>query len=188
MNKQKNKTTRKHSPRKKADSGSGKKSAERPVSDKSAVFEETLESDSFEEQIDAAGNSAADRNFREDLIEASKNLFYQSEIDSEIEVFFEDRDKFENPGQKNSADFLSNVEARETDFEDFFKDLTVIEDWFEKEEIETAEKFKRLRDLLFQNLENLKVYKIGKIEIEIYIAGFDKNGNLAGIKTKAVET
>jgi hypothetical protein len=41
---------------------------------------------------------------------------------------------------------------------------------------------------LKENLRDLKVYRIGRIEIDIYVIGIDSQNNLMGIKTKAVET
>jgi hypothetical protein len=42
--------------------------------------------------------------------------------------------------------------------------------------------------LLEENLADLTVFRIGSIRIDIYVVGLDADGNLAGIKTKAVET
>ena len=63
-----------------------------------------------------------------------------------------------------------------------------MQDWFGDEETATANKFAELKKLLEDNLRYLKVFKIGKIELDIYIVGLDVESNLIGIKTKAVET
>jgi len=34
----------------------------------------------------------------------------------------------------------------------------------------------------------VKVFKIGDVQIDIYVVGIGSNGNLAGVVTKAVET
>ncbi len=39
-----------------------------------------------------------------------------------------------------------------------------------------------------KNLRNLKVFKVGKIQLDIYVVGLDAENRLLGIKTKAVET
>jgi hypothetical protein len=66
--------------------------------------------------------------------------------------------------------------------------LTEIQDWFGDEEKETAQKFARLRELLEKNLRDLKVFKVGKIQLDVYVVGLDAESKLTGIKTKAVET
>ncbi len=49
-------------------------------------------------------------------------------------------------------------------------------------------KFKRLKQLLIENLNELHVYRVGRVAIDIFVVGRDREGNLAGIKTKAIET
>ena len=62
------------------------------------------------------------------------------------------------------------------------------QDWYGAEEKHNAERFARLQNLLEENLRDLKVFKIGRIEIDVYVVGLDQNNELIGIKTKAVET
>jgi len=45
-----------------------------------------------------------------------------------------------------------------------------------------------LKILLEKKLKELKVFKIGKIQLDIYVVGLDAESNLTGIQTKAVET
>ena len=49
-------------------------------------------------------------------------------------------------------------------------------------------KFLELQKLLEENLRDLKVYKIGRICLAIYVVGIDRDGTLSGVKTEAVET
>lgn len=51
-----------------------------------------------------------------------------------------------------------------------------------------AKKFLELQTLLEENLHDLKVFKLGRIRLDIYAVGIDRNGNPLGIKTQAVET
>ncbi|MEL7246133.1 MAG: nuclease A inhibitor family protein, partial [Cyanobacteria bacterium J06573_2] len=56
------------------------------------------------------------------------------------------------------------------------------------EERETAKKYQALVETLKQNLDNIQVYKIGEVEIDVYIVGQLKSGDWVGLSTKAVET
>lgn len=116
-------------------------------------------------------------------------LYYLSETDSEIFLFAGGKAEAVTReiilSQTKSANDLP-VEERE--FEEFFSRLTKIEDWFGDEEKETAEKFMALKELLKKKLKKLKVFKIGSIELDIYVVGLDSEGFLTGINTKAVET
>ena len=49
-------------------------------------------------------------------------------------------------------------------------------------------RYEELVLLLERRLRDVKVYRVGRIEIECYIVGLDDRGNLSGLKTIAVET
>ena len=125
----------------------------------------------------------------EQIRKAAEGLYYISETDAEIFPF---------EGTKTDAVTKENLLSQtadkpdapieERDFEVFFTRLTKIQDWFGDEEKQTAAKFARLKELLESNLKNLKVFKVGRIEIDVYIVGLDSESKLTGVKTKAVET
>lgn len=126
---------------------------------------------------------------KEKIKKACEGLYYISETDAEISPF---------AGRKAAAvtkeEILSQTKSpsdafvEERNFDELFTRLTEIQDWFGDEEKQTAQKFADLRDLLKNNLRDLKVFKVGKIELDVYIVGLDAESNLIGIKTKAVET
>lgn len=118
---------------------------------------------------------------------ASKELFYISETDAEIIPFVG-----EEADAVNAETILkqtkSDAPIEERDFEDFFKRLTELQDWFGDEETKNANKFAKLKDILQKNLRDIKVFKVGRIEIDVYVVGLDAQNILTGIQTKAVET
>lgn len=91
-------------------------------------------------------------------------------------------------------DVLKNTEhetettIEETTLEKFFYRPTKIEDWFGDEETETAQKFSALQKVIESNLQNVKVFRVGEISIDVYIVGVDADGNFAGLKTTVIET
>ena len=119
----------------------------------------------------------------------TKNLIYISETDAPIIPF-----TLDNAAAVTAAEVLRQTghEARETvetvDADAFFARLTTIREWFGPREKKTAERFAALKVELENELIDLKVFKIGKIQVDIYVVGLDKKGRLAGVKTKAVET
>jgi hypothetical protein len=127
-----------------------------------------------------------------ELKTASENLFYISETDAPFEPFvwktdapfaeIKAEDVLKLAGQKPDA------KVSEKTLDEFFKQPTEIQDWFGDEEKEQVEKFKKLKELLANRLKSAKVFKIGEIQIDIYAVGIDSEGNLTGVKTKAVET
>ena len=123
------------------------------------------------------------------LAEASKGLWYLSETDAEITPF-----RGRETASVSRDNLLPQVgkapatPVEERDFKEFFARLTAEQDWFGDEEKETARRFADLRDILTANLRDLRVFKVGKIELEVYVVGLDEKGVLTGVQTKAVET
>lgn len=130
-----------------------------------------------------------DFNLPRKIKEISEGLYYISETDAEILSFagseaaaVNKENLLKQTGNKPDAP------VEERSFAEFFARLTKIQDWFGEEEKQAAAKFSALQELLEDNLKDLKVFKVGRIEIEIYAVGLDEHGKLTGIKTKAVET
>ena len=120
---------------------------------------------------------------------ASEGLWYISETDAEIFPFT--GSKADSVTKENLLKQIGkppDTPVEERDFDQMFERLIKIQDWFGDEEKATAAKFAALKSLLEKNLTDMKVFKIGRIELDIYFVGLDKDSHLAGFQTKAVET
>jgi hypothetical protein len=127
------------------------------------------------------------------LIEQIKNcvadLYYISETDAEIFPFIGEQSKLvSNEVILSQTKNKFETPVEEKDFTDFFARLIEFQDWYGDEEKMNTEKYILLKRLLEENLKDLKVFKIGKIQLDIYVVGLDLENRLLGIKTKAVET
>jgi hypothetical protein len=76
----------------------------------------------------------------------------------------------------------------ERGFEEIFARLTRVYEGGGEEQAARAGRFAALKGLMESNLRDLKVFKVGRINVDIYIVGIDEDGNLSGVKTQAVET
>lgn len=118
-----------------------------------------------------------------------KDLYYTSETDAKILPF-----KGTQAEEVSSAELLKQIgkdadtPVEKRDFNEFFQRLTTVQDWFGEEEKVSAAKFIQLKELLQDNLRDLTVFKVGSVQIDIYIVGLPSENILAGIQTKAVET
>lgn len=131
----------------------------------------------------------ATKNLAKKIKDTVKGLYYTSESDAEILPF--SGMKTDVVSSENLLAQIKNPSDRPTeekDFEEFFTSLTQIQDWFGDEEKETANRFSELKKLLEENLKDLKVFKFGQIELDIYAVGLDSESFLMGVKTEAVET
>jgi hypothetical protein len=125
----------------------------------------------------------------EEIKKAAEGLWYISETEAEIFPFTGSK------AEAVSKEILlqqigksQDAPVEERDFDQMFERLIKIQDWHGDEEKATAAKYAALKSLLEKNLSNLKVFKVGKTERDIYFVGLDAEGNLAGIQTKTVET
>ena len=128
--------------------------------------------------------------FRKTVGELVEKLVYISETDSPFEPV--SGGKISNVTIESVLDNL-NLERpardiEETDFDDFFEKLIRPRHWDRPEDSMRRDRFARLRDLLKENLTDIHVFRLGKVQIDIYIVGIDADGRLAGVRTKAVET
>ena len=125
----------------------------------------------------------------EQIRNASEGLYYTSETDAEITPFIGEKaesvSKEEILRQTNHS---LDTPVEERNFSEIFQRLIEIQDWYGDEETAIANKYTALKNLLEKNLKDLKIYKIGKIELDIYFVGINHEGVLMGVKTKAVET
>jgi Nuclease A inhibitor-like protein len=70
----------------------------------------------------------------------------------------------------------------------FFAPATEIQSWYTSDEIKIVEQFQALQRLLEQTLTQIKVYRCGTTELEIYIVGQTQDLHWSALRTFAVET
>ncbi len=123
------------------------------------------------------------------LKDASEGLLYQSETDEPFTVF-----KWKADGELTKDKVLKRARkaaktpVEEVSLEDFFQELTKEEDWHGDEEKAAVEQYKKLVEVIKQNLSGAKVFKIGSRKLSVFIVGTTDEGDWAGLKTTAVET
>ena len=72
--------------------------------------------------------------------------------------------------------------------DEFFARHTTTSDPYDSESQHIRPRYEELVRVLSRYLRDVKVYRIGRIEIACYVVGLDGDGNLAGLKTVAIET
>lgn len=78
--------------------------------------------------------------------------------------------------------------ATETNLAAFFDRLTTVQDWHSDEQKQRVIRFRLLRETVETLLRNPKVFRIGEIQIDIFIVGESSDGDCIVIRTRAVET
>jgi hypothetical protein len=125
------------------------------------------------------------------LKQACNNLLWISESEYPFEAFCWQNQTASDLTHEKLLDFThhsTDTIVKTDDFDSFFEVVTQPQDWYGDEEIATMKQYQQLVATLKQRLNNLKVYRLGEINLDIYIVGQTPDSHLAGIATKAVET
>jgi hypothetical protein len=126
-----------------------------------------------------------------ELTLVTDGLLFQSESDYPLTPLYVDAG-----GRKilSSHDVVSLVNsqgkgpAKIITLEEFFANATTERDWQGPREKETVKKFQSLVQTLKSLLSDIKVFRIGDTEAQVYILGRTASGDFAGVSTKVVET
>jgi hypothetical protein len=124
------------------------------------------------------------------LKKASDGLQFMSESDYPFEAFlWEGQAKEPLTVEKliQQTGHSQDTPVEVVNLNDFFRVATQEPDWYGPEEKETATKYQNLVETLESHLCEIQVYRVGTIEIDVYVVG-KANGDLIGLSTKVVET
>ena len=70
---------------------------------------------------------------------------------------------------------------------DFWR-VAVPEDWYDEEQKKRAEQFQRVKQFFENQLTGRQFFRVGQVEIDLYLLGKTPEGKRAGLKTKVIET
>jgi hypothetical protein len=124
------------------------------------------------------------------LAAAVKDLLYMSESDEPFEVvqWQGGREHFDAAQVLKCTGREASTPIQVLGLEDFFKGLTREQPWHGEAEKADAARYRNLLATLQQHLAETKVFRIGRIQVDIIIIGRTTTGKWAGLKTKAIET
>jgi hypothetical protein len=124
-----------------------------------------------------------------ELREATMGLLFMSESDYRFEVI-----RWEGI-EKVSPEYLRRVTGQdvsapveERTVADFFRVAAGEQEWKGEAELALAKRYQSLVRLLEENLKGVRVYRVGRINIAVYVVGRSGGGNWLGVSTRVVET
>lgn len=131
------------------------------------------------------------KSLKEQIETLTADLMYPSESDEKIDFF---EMELSTTQKLSIADFRMfngikpEIVITEISFDEFFKPLIKIEDWFGAQEKKWAEDSLKLKNLLIEKAEDFQIFKVGSNEINVFVFGKAEECKWVGLKTKAVET
>ncbi len=121
----------------------------------------------------------------------TEDLLYMSESDYPFDFVSFDGSGDKAPSLEGLLERLDLPDDTVTDQEtvdQFFHWLTRDEAGMTEEERAEAQRYRDLRQALEANLDDLAIFRIGEIEIRVYLIGRDACGRWSGLATTSVET
>jgi hypothetical protein len=136
-----------------------------------------------------SSSASPDAGLRERLEKAAEGLTYGSESDRPFEFFFLPGGGDAPPGAE-AFGALIGVEGavEERDLNDFFMRHIETIDPADTEAHRIRPRYEALRETLRTELRGTTVYRTGRVEVQCFVIGGDGQGNLAGVRTVAIET
>jgi hypothetical protein len=116
----------------------------------------------------------------------SKDLLFPSESDFPLEPFTWESVTLTPETILTRSQKPADTPIEAIALEEFFEPVTTDEDWHDEENRATAQRFRALQAAI-ATLENVQVFKVGEIEIDVYIVGAI-GSDVVGLKTTVVET
>jgi hypothetical protein len=131
----------------------------------------------------------SDEEILQTLREATEGLLFMSEADYLFEIVnWDAMDEITFDYLCRQAGTVPNAPVQVVSLEKFFGMAMSEPKWKGEQELVIAKRYQALIRLLKENLDELKVYKIGEINIPVYVVGRSNSGNWLGLSTRVVET
>ena len=123
----------------------------------------------------------------ETLTQASQGLLMPSESEYPFEVFVWENVELTPQKILELTNYPPATSIEQVELDYFFRNVATEKDWHDKIQKENVTKFQNLVQVVKDNLAELRVYRIGTIEVNVYIVGKTNDG-VAGLATKVIET
>jgi hypothetical protein len=121
--------------------------------------------------------------------EAADGLVYTSESDRPFEWFELPRTDWPLAAEDfaRAMGAAPGTRLEERDLDEFFKRHIETSDPYDQRAQEVRPRYEAFRELLRRGLRDVRVYRVGNIEVACYIVGGTDDG-VVGVRTVAVET
>ena len=131
----------------------------------------------------------SDEQLIEELREATRGLLLMSESDYPLEVVRWDGVAEIAPDFLRGLTGHADSEPVETESaEEFFRAAASEAEWKGAGELAAARKFQTLIRLLEENLTGVRAFRVGTINMPVYVVGRSHTGAWLGVSTRVVET
>ncbi|MCA1557837.1 MAG: nuclease A inhibitor family protein [Acidobacteria bacterium] len=130
-----------------------------------------------------------DAQLLEELEKAIAGLLFMSESDYPFSTFiWKGNVLITEEYLREQAGGATAAPVKAQSVEEFFHAAAAEPDWKSESELAMAKRYQALVRWLRENLSDFKVYRVGEIDIQVYLLGRSPEGNWIGVSTRVVET
>ena len=122
------------------------------------------------------------------LKEKTEGLFFLSESDYPFETLRWGSSDITDDFLRNLPAENSQASVEERSFEDFYQKYAGKDHNRPATLQQLADSYRPAFDVLRKNLTDLRVYRVGRVNIGVYLVGKSDEGNWLGLSTRSVET
>jgi len=123
----------------------------------------------------------------ETLTQASQGLLMPSESEYPFEVFVWEDVELTPEKILELTNYPPATSMEEVELNYFFRNVVTEKDWHYDIQKENVAKFQNLVQVIKDNLADIRTYRVGTVEVNVYIVGKTNDG-IAGLETKVIET
>ena len=134
-------------------------------------------------------NNISNNKAIEKLSEAVKGLLWLSESEYPWQtVYWQDVNHLNCQTVLQHCNYHPETKIITKTIDSFFKLAMKEREWYDEAERAEVKQYRDLYSLLKNNLEDIKVYLVGEVEIDVYVLGKSDDKEIIGLSTKTVET
>ena len=125
------------------------------------------------------------------LVLASRGLLFMSETDAPFTPVDAPQSPFaglDDAAVRSLAGHPATDAVEVISVDAFFRNAVKEQEWHTPEELANAKRYQALVALIHAELPDAKVYRVGKIALDVLILGTGPGGGALGLTTKVVET
>ena len=131
----------------------------------------------------------SDEQLMTELRAAAEGLLYMSETDHPLEVVrWDGAQAITHEFLRREAGKGADAPVEKVSVARVFRAAASEAEWKGEDELRAAHRFQALVRLLEENLEGPTAYRVGEIDITVYVVGRSREGNWLVVATRAVET
>lgn len=120
--------------------------------------------------------------------DAAQGLLFPSESDFPIEPFSYGDQEPTPAALLEQRGLSADTPVEQAALGDFFAGLIEASEDASETDKASAERFRALMNVLETNVDDVRMYRLGKVDIEVVVLGRHASGTWLGVRTNVVET